>query len=49
MARRLATLWQLLLEAYGLVDQQEVARMRVSKEKKEAIGDWWSEDLRLEC
>ena len=33
----------------GLVDQQEVARMRVSKEKKESIGAWWSEDLRLEC
>lgn len=48
-ARRLATLWQLLLEACGFVDQQEVARMRASKEKKESISDWWSEDLRLEC
>lgn len=48
MARRLATLWQLLLEACGLVDQQEVARP-VEGEKKESIGDWWSEDLRLEC
>ena len=26
MVRRLATRWQLLLEACGLVDQQEVAR-----------------------
>lgn len=33
MARRLATLWQLLLEACGLVDQREVARP-VEGEKK---------------